>query len=87
MRKTRKLRLLKLFREQERPLGVTPIRWCRLAWVKRVAYAKKILVETDESVEAIGAQIGYADRKQFYKEFKEKVGCTPKQYRENYRRQ
>ena len=54
---------------------------------KRVAYAKKILVETDEPVEAIGAQIGYADRKQFYKEFKEKVGCTPKQYRENYRRQ
>ena len=52
---------------------------------KRVAFAKKMLQETDEPIDTIGTQIGYADRKQFYKVFKQMVGCTPKQYRENSR--
>lgn len=49
---------------------------------KRVAYAKKLLIETDETIGSIGSQVGYADEKQFFKVFKSKEGCTPKQYRE-----
>ncbi len=49
---------------------------------KRVAYAQKLLLETDETASFIAASVGYADEKQFFKVFKEKVGCTPGQYRE-----
>jgi len=49
---------------------------------KRVTYAKKLLIETDETVGSIGSQVGYADEKQFFKVFKSKEGYTPKQYRE-----
>lgn len=50
---------------------------------KRIEYAKKLLSETEETVSFIATSVGYADEKQFFKVFKEKEGCTPKQYRGN----
>jgi len=50
---------------------------------KRIDYAKKLLLESSDTVDTIAAAVGYADKKQFYKLFREQVGCTPKQYRQN----
>ena len=50
---------------------------------KRIEYAKKLLLETEETVSYIAASAGYGDEKQFFRVFKEKEGCTPKQYRDN----
>lgn len=49
---------------------------------KRVQQAEKLLVETDESIESISLAVGYVNKNQFYKLFKEKKGCTPKQFRD-----
>ena len=49
---------------------------------KRVQQAEKLLVETDESIENISLAVGYVNKNQFYKLFKEKKGCTPKQFRD-----
>ena len=48
---------------------------------KRIAFAKDLLDNTDETVEQIAVRVGYEDKKQFYRFFKEKFGCTPTQYR------
>lgn len=50
---------------------------------KRIDYAKKLLKESDETVENISTLSGFSDKKQFYRVFKEKAGCTPGQYRGN----
>ncbi len=49
---------------------------------KRVQHAEKLLVETDESIENIAMSVGYVNKNQFYKLFKKKKGCTPKQFRD-----
>ena len=49
---------------------------------KRTAYAKKLLLETDDSISSIASAVGYNDEKQFFRVFREKEGCTPKQFRE-----
>ena len=48
---------------------------------KRIDYAKKLLKDSDETVENISVLSGFSDKKQFYRVFKEKTGCTPGQYR------
>ena len=48
---------------------------------KRMLYAKELLDSTGETVEQIAAQVGYEEKGQFYRAFKEKFGCTPTQYR------
>ena len=44
---------------------------------KRIAEASRLLLETSLSIEEIGSRVGYADKKQFYKTFKELTGNTP----------
>ena len=41
----------------------------------------ELLDSTGETVEQIAAQVGYEEKGQFYRAFKEKFGCTPTQYR------
>lgn len=48
---------------------------------KRLRHAKKLLTETNETVETIAEKVGYPDKRQFYKMFKDKTGCTPNEYR------
>lgn len=48
---------------------------------KRILTAKKLLLETNLTIEQIGSEVGYSDRKQFYKIFKEYTGVTPNSYR------
>lgn len=48
---------------------------------KRLNAAIKLISETNESIEHIIYQVGYSDRKQFYKSFKGFTGMTPDGYR------
>ena len=47
----------------------------------RVEYAKKLLAETDKTVEALAFELGYTNLTSFYKDFRRITGCTPMQYR------
>jgi len=49
---------------------------------KRVEYACSLLETTEHTVETIALLVGYSEKKQFYRVFKDKTGCTPGQYRE-----
>lgn len=48
---------------------------------RRVSEAVRLLSETDMSVEAICNNIGYQDKKQFYKIFRKYIGTTPQAFR------
>lgn len=50
---------------------------------KRIQQARLLLETTSDSAEHIGTQVGYGDKKQFYKQFKALCGMTPKQYRDS----
>ena len=53
---------------------------------KKIEYAKKLLVETDDTVEKIASKAGFSYSYYFIKVFKESEGITPKQYRMHKRR-
>ena len=48
---------------------------------KRVAYAGKLLLESDMSVDEISERAGFADRSGFYHTFSKYTGTTPSEYR------
>lgn len=49
----------------------------------RMQQAKKMLLETNFSVEQICTTVGYGEKKQFYKLFKYHEGVTPSQFRKS----
>ena len=53
----------------------------------RMKKAARLLTDTDESVEAVAAALGYAGRSGLYKQFQERYGMTPGEYRELFREQ
>lgn len=50
----------------------------------RFDYVNMMLCNTAEPIDLIIQKAGYENTTYFYKKFKEKYGCTPKQYRENH---
>ena len=50
---------------------------------KRVMEATRLLVETDRSIENICRSVGYEDKKQFYRTFRQLTGMTPGKMRGN----
>lgn len=48
---------------------------------KKMEEAIRLITTTNYSIESICHQLGYNDKKQFYKLFKEKTGETPNQFR------
>jgi len=48
---------------------------------KRITESAKYLTQTDLSVEAIQAKVGFSDKTRFYKEFSKIYDCTPLEYR------
>ncbi|WNQ09490.1 AraC family transcriptional regulator [Paenibacillus aurantius] len=65
----------KIFKEQ---LGSTFTEYVQEI---RLREAKRLLLETDETAEAIGRSVGYPDKTQFYRIFKQAFGLTPQQMR------
>ena len=53
---------------------------------RKITYACKILVETDDSIQSISERLDYTSATYFYTYFKRNTGMTPNQYRELYRR-
>lgn len=47
----------------------------------RLREAKRMLLETKDSVESIGRSVGYEDKTQFFRLFKQTLGMTPQQLR------
>lgn len=58
--------------------GTSPIDWLRR---ERISQAKRRLAGTDDEIKEIAAQVGFADRYFFSKDFKRHTGMTPGQYR------
>lgn len=54
-----------------------------LEWIheRRMVEARRLLVETDESVERIGASVGYEDPVYFIRRFRSAHGATPASWR------
>lgn len=48
---------------------------------KKIQKAIELISNTDDTIESICNKVGYADKKQFYKLFKEYTGMTPVNYR------
>jgi AraC-like DNA-binding protein len=51
----------------------------------RMAKAKELLLNTEDSVEQIGLEVGYAAGDRFSKAFKKHYGISPTRYRKKYR--
>lgn len=66
------------FRCFDRVLGASPIA-CVLR--RRIAYAAKLLRETELPVTEIGLQAGFHSPSYFGKRFRERMGCTPREFR------
>lgn len=47
----------------------------------RMMHAKRMLLETNLSIEVISKEIGYINPKYFFKVFKKEIGVTPQEYR------
>ena len=50
----------------------------------RIVMAKRLLSETQDSVEKIASQCGFADSAYFIRQFKKQVGITPLRYKKYY---
>lgn len=61
-------------------MGMPPIQYVT---TRRIAYAKRLLQETDLTATAIGEACGYKDHVLFFKAFKKLEGVTPLTYRKN----
>ena len=48
---------------------------------KRIAYASKLLLESDMSIDEISERVGFSDRSSFYHTFSKIMGTTPSEYR------
>lgn len=49
----------------------------------RLEYAKKMLLNSNYTIDHIARECGYQNLNFFYKKFKKRFSCTPKQYRQN----
>jgi AraC-type DNA-binding domain-containing proteins len=51
--------------------------------IKRIQYAKQLLLESQLSVTEIGYESGFTSQRTFYRIFREKEGCSPLKFRKN----
>ncbi len=74
-------RLAHLFKEQ---MGITTIDYLTSV---RIGHAKRLLLATEKSCSIICFEVGYNNQSYFTRIFKEIVTMTPRQFRENNKRQ
>ena len=67
-----------LFRLFKLMYGQTPHEWLR---GYRLSQAKRLLVETNDSIGGIARAVGYADPLHFSRDFKKNVGLSPRRFR------
>tara|TARA_R110000823_G_scaffold139607_8_gene269600 strand:+ start:31656 stop:32795 length:1140 start_codon:yes stop_codon:yes gene_type:complete len=71
-------RFAHLFKAQ---LGVGPKTWLN---DQRLQRARKLLLQTADSVAAIGARVGYEDPSHFTRYFSKSMGCSPREFRRTF---
>jgi YesN/AraC family two-component response regulator len=59
------------------------IEWLRFI---RASMSARLLIETKMSIDEVSIEIGFSDKKYYYSAFKEWFGCTPFEYRNEYRK-
>jgi len=74
-------RLAHIFKEQ---MGITIIDYLTSV---RIDHARRLLLATEKSCSIICFEVGYNNQSYFTRIFKETVGMTPRQFRENNKRQ
>lgn len=62
--------------------GVPPMSYLRTI---RIASARRLLSETDQSIGSVGEQVGFASESHFCRAFRELVGVSPLQFRRKVR--
>lgn len=72
-------RLSHLFKQQ---IGQGPKTWINNI---RLQQARKLLINSKDSVNAIGARVGYEDPSHFTRYFKKNMGCSPRQFRQSFK--
>lgn len=70
--------LLRLFK---RETGATPIQYLRYVRLER---ARQLLEDTFLQVKQICSEVGLTDQSHFVRDFKEKYGLTPSEYRQQH---
>jgi transcriptional regulator GlxA family with amidase domain len=70
-----------LFRYFEKTKGISPLEFVQRMRIDR---AKQLLEQTQEPVDSITAKCGYEDVSSFRKLFRNRVGMTPKEYRQRF---
>lgn len=63
-------------------VGMSPMQYVTQS---RLTQAKRLLLETEQSVQAIAAQCGFADQSNFSRRFRQQFQCTPLKFRQKYR--
>ncbi len=76
---TNERRLTELFREAT---GMTVFAWLR---EQRIALARRLLAESELDVQQIALQVGYGSAANFTTMFRERLGVTPRDYRQAQR--
>jgi AraC-like DNA-binding protein len=69
-----KLHFNRIFKEYS---GVTIAQYIK---EKRIEVAKKLLTDTDKTVEEVCVEVGYKDTANFYQIFKSATGISPRQF-------
>ena len=52
---------------------------------KRLNTALELIKSTDYTMESIGQQVGFGDKRQFYRQFKSHMGITPEAFRNKFK--
>jgi len=71
-------RIAHLFKEQ---MGVSLKAWSNNM---RLQQARKLLISSNDTISEVAKQIGYDDPTQFAKTFKRNMGCSPREFRNNF---
>ncbi|MAT91111.1 MAG: arabinose operon transcriptional regulator AraC [Halioglobus sp.] len=72
-------RLAHLFKEQT---GMAPKAWLN---DRRLQKARRLLLNGNDSIASIGAQVGFDDPSHFTRYFSQSMGCSPRQFRSDFR--
>ena len=72
-----------LYRLMREELGISPAHYLNNL---RIRYSTAMLRNTERSITVISTEAGFETEQSFYRQFRKQMGCTPSQYRSQYRR-